>query len=116
VEIVDLNDQSAKPVSAALRVPLPFHDVCDLSARDRNVFVVGPGHPSVTIKAEEELAKTRDMRADLTARANMNDMDVRFSETVSQFRGGSIATLKVNDSRELMFRGVEDNQGRTLKA
>ena len=78
MEVMHLDNQRAEPVGAALRVPLAAGEVSNLSARDRNAFAVRRGHPATALEADEELTKARDMRADLTAGSNVNDVDVRF--------------------------------------
>ena len=114
MEVVDLNDQGAQPVGAALRVPFPASEVRNLSACDGNAFPIRRGNPAAPLEGEEELPETSDMRSDLATGADLNDMDVCFPGPGGQLRRTGIPALKIDDWRERARRRTEDNHSLVL--
>ena len=74
------------------------------------MFAVRRSYPTTALKAEEELTKARDMRANFTTGINMDDMDMRFPKAASQLGCAGIAALKVDYGRELACPRAEENQ------
>lgn len=50
-------------------------------------FAVCGGNPAAALETDEKLTKARDMRADLSTRSNLNNVDVSFPGSGGQLRG-----------------------------
>ena len=89
---------------------LAAREVCRLPWPDRNPLVIGRRDPTAAVDADEELTEARDVPTDLTAGANVHDMDVRFAEPTSQFRSARRAALKVDDRRHIARGETKEDQ------
>jgi hypothetical protein len=56
------------------------------------------------------LTEASDVPTDLTARANVHDMDVRVAGPTRQFSGARRAALKVDDGRHISLGETKDDQ------
>ena len=77
MQIRHLNDQRPEAVVAPLRVSFAASKVCRLTARDGNALAVAGAHPAPAVEREEQLAEAGDMRTDLAAGIDLNEMDMR---------------------------------------
>jgi hypothetical protein len=110
IQVVHLDDQRAEAIDASLRVELAAREVCCLAWPDRNSLVIGRCDPTAALEADEELTEASDVPTDLTARANVHDMDVRVAGPTRQFSGARRAALKVDDGRHISLGETKDDQ------
>ena len=78
-QIPDLKHQCCESGLTTFRVDLAAVDEGGLALSEREAFAIVTGNPAVSRQCEEELAETGFVRADLTARVEVQDIRVCFA-------------------------------------